>query len=123
MPVDLDPIVHNWYEHIGNSEKFTVVAIDDISGVVEIQHFDGALEEIDIEMWSQLEIETIEAPEDWTGSVDLNDRDDLGYTETAMDENDWSGSKEQKPNSDIEEEELDEWGEGFPEEESWQEKD
>src|SRR5262249_16436131 len=49
---------------------------------IEIQYFDGTVEEMDIEDWqSQWEegaLESAEAPEDWSGSVDVEGSDDEG---------------------------------------------
>jgi hypothetical protein len=57
-----------------------VVAVDDDDGTIEIQYFDGAVEEMDVEDWqSQWEegaLQTAEAPEDWTGSVDVEPEQD-----------------------------------------------
>lgn len=89
MPYDIDPIAGNWYEIKGKGQKFEVVAVDEDSGMVEIQYFDGDLEEIDIDAWSELDLESIEPPEDWTGPMDDIERDDLDYTETDMESEDW----------------------------------
>src|ERR1700680_3106186 len=61
---------------------FEVVALDDDDGPIEIQYFDGTVEEMDIEDWqTQWEDggrEAAEAPEDWSGSVDVEATDDEG---------------------------------------------
>ena len=68
------PSIGNWYRSSGG-ELFEVVAIDDDDGTIDIQHFDGAVGEMDREDWeTQWEdgaLEAAEAPEDWTGSVDV----------------------------------------------------
>lgn len=72
------PIVGDWYRRQGG-ELFEIVAIDEEDGTIEVQHFDGTVEELDFEAWAdQWEeslIETAEAPEDWTGSVDVEPED------------------------------------------------
>ena len=50
---------------------FEVVAIDDLDGAIELQHFDGTLEEADIDAWLAMHADAAEAPEDWTGSLDV----------------------------------------------------
>jgi len=90
MPTDADPIVGNWYEHVDKGQKFEVVAIDEDDSLVEIQYFDGDLDQIDLDQWHELNIEPSEEPEDWTGPVDDVERDDLGYTETDMESEDWN---------------------------------
>lgn len=124
MPTDADPIVGNWYEHPEKGQKFGVVAVDEDSGVVEVQVFDGTLDEIELAAWYELDLEPIETPEDWTGPLDDVEVDDLGYTETEMGKDDWSASlqevKKGREETETGEEESDEWGEGFPEEEPWE---
>lgn len=124
VATDADPIVGNWYEHLDKGLKFEVIAVDEDEGLVEIQYFDGDLEEIDLDNWYDLEIEVIEAPEDWTGPIDDIEEDDLGYTETDMGAEDWSDSRQEfKRKQEAWEEESeapDELGEGYPEEEPWE---
>jgi hypothetical protein len=128
MPNEQDPIVQNWYQFLDKGQIFRVVAVDEDSGYIEIQHYDGDVEEIDMDVWDELDIELIEPPEDWTGPVDYVERDDMGYTETGMSREDWSGSlrevynkEESLGGEDLDE--LDEWGEGFPKEEPWEGED
>jgi hypothetical protein len=85
-----------------------VTAIDDDEGTVEIQHFDGDVEEMDLDDWRELDLEAIEPPEDWTGPVDDIERDDLGYSETGMQPEDWTEPLEEKVKSTEESEEEEE---------------
>ena len=75
------PSIGDWYRSSGG-ELFEVVAIDDDEGTIEIQYFDGTVEEMDREDWeSQWEegaLGAAEAPEDWSGSVDVEAGDDDG---------------------------------------------
>lgn len=48
-PHSIEPIVGDWYRSHGL--LFEVVAIDEIDDIVEIQHADGDLEEIDLDDW------------------------------------------------------------------------
>lgn len=83
------PVATQWYQHRDKGYRFQVVSIDDREGTVEMQHFDGDLEEVDLEDWYGLAIEPIEPPEDFTGPLDDIERDDIGYTETNMSAEDW----------------------------------
>jgi hypothetical protein len=96
MPIQELPVVSQWYRHLDKGYRFQVVSVDEDSATIEIQHFDGDVEELEFEDWHQLEIEPIEPPEDWTGPMDDIERDDLGYTETGMSEDDWSGPLEER---------------------------
>ena len=63
---DLDPIVGNWYKNVEEEKEFEVVAVDEDAQTVEIQYFEGEVEEIDLDSWYELVLEPIEAPEDWS---------------------------------------------------------
>ena len=82
--------IDQWYRRQDKGEAFLVTAYDDKSRTIEIQTFDGDVDEIDEEVWSTLPLELAEPPENWTGPVDDVEVDDLGYTETDMAEADWS---------------------------------
>jgi hypothetical protein len=75
------PGIGAWYRLNGGA-LFEVVALDDDDGTIEIQYFDGTVEEMDIEDWeAQWEdgaLEAAEAPEDWSGSVDVEGGDEEG---------------------------------------------
>ena len=73
MPNELDPIVDQWYTHRDKGQRFYVVAIDEDGNAVEIQHFDGDLEELGLDEWRELAIELSEEPENWAGALDIAD--------------------------------------------------
>src|SRR5438046_10449898 len=64
------PAIGDWYRSSGGA-LFEVVALDDDDGTIEIQYFDGTVEEMDIEDWApQWEdgaLEAAAAPADWSG--------------------------------------------------------
>jgi hypothetical protein len=73
------PEIGAWYR-IRGGESFEIVAIDEDDRTIEMQSFDGTVEEMDLEDWSSQrasgEIEDAQAPEDWSGSVDVDGDDD-----------------------------------------------
>src|SRR5260370_39721319 len=73
------PAIGDWYRLRGGA-LFEVVAVDEDDGTIEIQYFDGTVEEMDIEDWeTQWEdgaLEAAEAPEDWSGSADVQPTDE-----------------------------------------------
>lgn len=79
----LSPIVGNWYSHTDKGEAFQVVALDEYSGTIEIQEFDGGVDEIDFDEWRQLAVVAAAPPDDWGGSVDDVEPDEFGYTDLA----------------------------------------
>jgi len=82
------PVVGDWYRRQGGA-LFEVVAIDRDDATVEVQHFDGTLEEFDLESWEEQEFEEAQAPEDWSGSVDV-DSEDEAETEVSSSGASWT---------------------------------
>ena len=76
MANEYTPRIGDWYESVG-SDDFEIVAIDEEEATLEIQYFDGSVEEIDFDSWYEMEIQPIEPPEDWSGSMDV-EREDYG---------------------------------------------
>ena len=54
--------------------------MDEKDLTVELQHFDGTIEELEMDAWRDMNLEPAEAPEDWSGSVDV-DVEDLAEPE------------------------------------------
>ncbi|HEX7718559.1 MAG TPA: DUF6763 family protein [Woeseiaceae bacterium] len=71
------PQVGRWYRQPGGN-LFEVVALDEKDATVELQHFDGTLDEVELESWPALLLEKVGAPEDWSGSVDMDPDDYVG---------------------------------------------
>lgn len=76
-------VVGNWYK-MPDGEKFEIVAADTERGLLEIQYFDGTVEELDLDSCLLGGIKAIAAPEDWSGSMDM-EREDYGveFTDTS----------------------------------------
>jgi len=74
MAFDIAPTVGHWYQDIsGNS--FEIVAFDVAHGLIEIQFYDGTVEELDLESWYEQMFIAAEPPEDWSGSLDIDKQD------------------------------------------------
>lgn len=71
------PVIGHWFRR-PNGTLFEVVAVDEADGSIEIQYFDGTISEVDIENWVQLLLVEVSAPEDWSGSVDMDPEDFIG---------------------------------------------
>ena len=76
-------IIGGWYRWT-NGNLFEVVAIDEQAKTIELQHFDGTIDEVDEENWPTLIIELVGAPEDWSGSVDMDPEDFQGEENGEM---------------------------------------
>jgi len=49
MVSETDPIIDAWYHFPSKSQKFKVTALDDRAATVEIQYFDGNIDEFDLD--------------------------------------------------------------------------
>ena len=89
MSNELDPLLNNWYCHLDKGQNFRVVAVDDINGVIEIQNFDGDVDEIEISQWKNMDIELAEEPENFSGPYDVGELDDFGTEISDTSREDW----------------------------------
>jgi len=87
-PYCIEPIVGDWYRSHG--QLFEVVAIDEVDDIVEIQHADGDLEEIDIDDWYTRcragSLAIADPPEDVRLVNDPEETGDFGVASSHMDE-------------------------------------
>ncbi len=69
------PEIGLWYR-AQNGEVFSVVAMDsnhaENAGTIEIQYFDGAVEELDRTEWGTLLPRAVPEPEDCSGALDMH---------------------------------------------------
>jgi len=77
------PVIGQWFRH-PDGTLFEVVAIDEDGATVELQQFDGTIDEVDLEAWPQLMLVEVCAPEDWSGSVDMDPEDFIGTNNGDM---------------------------------------
>jgi hypothetical protein len=81
------PDIGEWYR-IRGGEPFEVVAIDEDDDTIEVQYFDGTLEELDLADWQPQrtagEIEHAEPPEDWSSAADVEGDEDTLEPNTQL---------------------------------------
>ncbi len=70
------PAIGNWYQTV-EGEILEVVALDKDEQSIEVQFYDGTVEEYDTDTWEEVVHRRAEPPEDWSGSLDIS-RDDYG---------------------------------------------
>lgn len=68
--VNSPPRVGQWYRRLDTDEDFLITGYDDKSRTIELQAFNGDLDEIDAENWNTLMLALAEPPEDWTEVLD-----------------------------------------------------
>ncbi len=64
------PEIERWYQTPAG-DRFEVIAFDAGADAIEVQYYDGTIEEYDADSWAELSPARAEAPEDWTGSLDV----------------------------------------------------
>lgn len=90
MPNELDPQPNQWYAHLDKGQHFLVVGVDEDASTIDVQHFDGDVEEFSVDEWRELDIMLSEEPENWAGPFDIAERDDLGTDVTDTQPEDWT---------------------------------
>ena len=88
--IPVKPVIGNWYRDV-TAEIFEIVAMDEDDATIEIQHFDGTIEEIDLDTWNDLPMSAAEQPEDWSGSLDI-EPEDYGVDLADSPLEDWSNA-------------------------------
>lgn len=114
------PEINQWYKRRDKGQEFFVTAADENTGTIEVQDFDGAVEEYTLQEWRQADIEPCAAPESWTGALDVAEKDDLGTEITDTRRSEWDEGAQEYPVPAITEEQgdtEDDYGEGYPVEE------
>jgi hypothetical protein len=88
IPMSAQPDIGEWYR-VRGGELLEVVAIDEDDGTIEVQYFDGTVEELDLADWqaqrTKGEIEDADAPEDWSGSADVEGDEDTLAPSASLD--------------------------------------
>jgi hypothetical protein len=97
---EYEPVAGKWYRDLEEDESFQVLRVDEDEELVEIQHLDGDIEEIDLDTWSEMDVEPSEEPEGWSGSGDDEDDDDDDWDEDEDededdDDDDWDDDEDE----------------------------
>ncbi len=77
------PAIGKWFKR-PDGTLLEVVAVDEEDKTIEIQFFDGTIDEVDIDTWRQQFMVEASAPEDWSGSVDMDPEDYVGKKASEM---------------------------------------
>ena len=102
MGREYEPTVGQWYEDLENEETFQVLKVDEDREIVEIQHLDGDVEELDVDGWAELDLELTEEPEGWSGSKGEKEEED---DEDWDDEDDEDDEDDDDDDDDLDEDE------------------
>ena len=77
------PTIGQWFRR-PDGALLEVVAIDEDDQTIEIQMFDGTIDEVDADAWREQFLVKVAAPEDWSGSVDMDPDDYKGTATNEM---------------------------------------
>jgi hypothetical protein len=102
---EYEPTVGQWYEDLENEEQFQVLKVDEDQEIIEIQHLDGDLEELDIDGWAEMDLELTDEPEGWSGSKAARDEKEEDEDED-FDEDDDEDDDEDEDDEDEDREEY-----------------
>jgi hypothetical protein len=105
---EYEPTVGQWYEDLENDETFQVLRVDEDREIVEIQHLDGDIEELDVDGWAELDLELSEEPEGWSGSRAEKEEDDDEDEDWDDDEDD-DDDDDDDEDDDLDDEDDDEY--------------
>lgn len=84
MPTLVPPSIEHWFQDSETGRSFRVIAIDTENDSIEIQFYDGDVDELDFGAWRDSLFIPIEAPEDARAPFDDVEIDDLGYSDTDV---------------------------------------
>jgi hypothetical protein len=73
---DFDPVAGQWYEDLDSEEIFKVLDLDPDEELVRIQWLDREIEEIDLDLWNEMDLELADAPEGWADDDEGDDEDE-----------------------------------------------
>ena len=106
MGREYEPVAGKWYRDLEEEESFLVLSVDKDQELVEIQHVDGDIEEIDLDGWSEMDVEPTAEPEGWSGSKNDED-DDEDWDEDEDEDDDWDDDDDEDDDDDDDDEEGD----------------
>jgi len=73
---EYEPVVGQWYENIDEDETFRVISVDEDSELIELEYEDGEVEEIDLDTWTEFNLEKVDQPEGWVDDDDFDEDED-----------------------------------------------
>ena len=99
MSIPQAPVINDWYRDL-QGQIMKVVAFDTDKRTVDVQLFEGEIDEFELDNWYQLGVVAIAPPEDWSGPFDDLVHDDFGNTEQPTHPVDWNGPADEMERED-----------------------
>lgn len=105
MGRDYEPVKGQWYQNIEEDETFRVLSLDEDTELVEIEYLDGDIEELDIDVWHEMDLERIAEPEGW--AAEQAAAEDQDEEEDEDEDDDWDDDEDDDEDWDEDEEQED----------------
>jgi hypothetical protein len=96
-----EPVAGKWYRDLEEHESFQVLSVDEDQELLEIQHLDGDIEEIDLDSWAEMDLEPTEEPEGWSGSGEEDEDEDFDEDDEDWDEDEDDDLDEDEDDDDA----------------------
>ena len=87
----VEPSVGSWYRDLEAEQNFEVVALETDDKLVEIQFFEGELQELELDIWYEMTLALICPPEDWSGPYEI-EPDEICDDDFVYHPQNWSGA-------------------------------
>ncbi len=94
MSHKLIPITGQWYVRLDKGPPFCVLDVEKGEDRIEIQHFDGDVEELGFTAWFDMDLDIGAEPEDASGPLDDVETGEARYGDTPQTHEDWRVSLE-----------------------------
>jgi hypothetical protein len=91
---DYEPQPGQWYEDLDTEETFQVLSVDPDEEIIRIQWPDREIQELDLDAWNEMDLETTAAPEGWVNDAAADEDEDDDELELEDDEEDWDEDDE-----------------------------
>ena len=109
MSRDYEPEAGQWYEDLDTEETFQVLSVDPDEEIVRIQWLDREVQELDLDVWNEMDLELAAEPEGWVDDPVPGDGEDDEEEdeEEEEEEEDWEDDEDDDDCDDDDEDDED----------------
>jgi hypothetical protein len=105
---DYDPEPGQWYEDLESEDLFKVLSVDPDEEIVRVQWLDSEIEDLDLDLWNEMDLELAEEPEGWvdesaTEEDEDEDEEEDWDEEDEEDDDDWDDDEDEDYDDDDDE--------------------
>ncbi len=109
MSRDYEPETGQWYEDLDTEEAFQVLSIDPDEEIVRIQWLDREIQELELDVWNEMDLELATEPEGWVDDVVETDgaAAEAEEEEEEEEDDDWDEDEDDDDWDDDEDDDYD----------------